>query len=140
MPRKSTGTVTSRPEPPFTLRVLGRPRIHAGREIELPTRKALAVTAYLAVHGPTTRSRLAALLWSDHGEDAARRNLRQELHRLQSTPVGPWIESRGDELALRLGADIDIDRFRCAAKAANDPEALALSRSSPRRPRRVMKT
>ena len=116
----------SRAEPPLTLHLLGRPRIRAGGEVELPTRKALALLAYLAVRGPTTRSRAAGLLWSDHDDDDARRNLRQELHRLNATKVAGWIETRDDELALRPGANTDVARLRAAAAAADDTGVLAL--------------
>lgn len=115
-------------ETPLVLRLLGRPSVSAGADVELPTRKALALLAYLAVAGPATRSRLASLLWSDQGDEDARRNLRQELHRLHATSAGPWILSHGDELALRPGADIDVERFRHAAAAGDHAEVARLWR------------
>lgn len=126
MPRTSTGRGRGRNESPLKLQLLGRPRIWVGSEIELPTRKALALLAYLALGGPTTRQHAATLLWSGHGDEDGRRNLRQELHRLKSTDVGRWIESRDDELALRPGADIDVANLRRAAAAAADAQILAL--------------
>lgn len=117
-----------RADPPLTLHLLGRPRIHVGREIELPTRKALALLACLAVGGPTTRLHAATLLWSDHDGNEARRNLRQELHRLNATEVAPWIEARDDELALRAGADCDVARLQNAATAGDAALVLTLYR------------
>lgn len=98
----------------LVLQLLGPPRVLLGMELALPTRKSLALTAFVALCGETTRSRLAALLWSDQPEEAARRNLRQELHRLNATPVGPWIQSSGEHLSLRPDADVDVENFRRA--------------------------
>lgn len=49
-----------------------------------PTDKVRALLAYLALEGkrPLRRETLATLLWSNWPDDAARRNLRQNLHRL----------------------------------------------------------
>ena len=113
---------------PLALRLLGRPETSAGPPFDLPTRKALALVAYLACAGETSRSRLAALLWGDQTAVDARRNLRQELHRLQATPAGPWIDARGDLLALRAGANSDVAEFRVAVARADDAGALALWR------------
>ena len=113
---------------PLALDLLGLPRVAQGEEIALPTRKALALLSYLALTGATTRARLAALLWSDQPEEDARRNLRQELHRLQSTPAGAWITVNGDELALHPTALIDVARFTAAAAAGDYAEAAALYR------------
>lgn len=112
----------------LALDLLGPPRIRVGQPIELPTRKALALVAYLAVHGPVSRPRAGALLWSDRDDVDARRNLRQELHRIHATALGDWIETRGDELALRPGADIDVDRLRRAAADHRDADVLAIHR------------
>ncbi|MBE2200040.1 MAG: winged helix-turn-helix domain-containing protein [Anaerolinea sp.] len=49
-----------------------------------PTDKVRALLAYLALEGerPLRRETLATLLWPDWPDDIARRNLRQNLHRL----------------------------------------------------------
>ncbi len=49
-----------------------------------PSDKVRALLAYLAIEGqrPLRRETLATLLWSDWPDDVARRNLRQNLHRL----------------------------------------------------------
>ncbi|MCC6196062.1 MAG: AAA family ATPase [Burkholderiales bacterium] len=128
MPRTPIEPAKSRVDEPLVLELLGQPRIRAGRAIELPTRKALALVAYVAVQGPITRMHAAALLWSDRDDGVARRSLRQELHRINATAVGPWIEARGDEIVLRPGTDVDVDRLRRAAASANDAEVLAIYR------------
>ncbi len=67
-------------------------------------RRTAALIAYLAVEGPTARSRLAGLLWGDVPEATARSNLRQALRRLRLAPQGPRV--RGDD-ALHLDAPLD---------------------------------
>ena len=53
-----------------------------GREISLATRKAKALTAYLALsdNAQDTRERLVGLLWSESDEEHARASLRQAVH------------------------------------------------------------
>jgi DNA-binding SARP family transcriptional activator/Flp pilus assembly protein TadD len=110
------------------LRLLGRPSIAAGSTFDLPTRKALALLAVLGCAGRTSRARLASMLWTDQAADDARRNLRQELHRLQSTPAGEWIVAAGDDLDLRAGALVDVRCFREAIARGEIDVALDLWR------------
>ncbi|MBI2205437.1 MAG: alpha/beta hydrolase, partial [Candidatus Rokubacteria bacterium] len=53
----------------------------SGAAIRLPTRKAEALLAYLALHGghAQPRDKLAALLWGDAPDVSARASLRQTL-------------------------------------------------------------
>jgi len=51
----------------------------ADQLLHLGARKAIALLAVLAVDGPSSRARLAALLWPNLDDGAARRNLRREL-------------------------------------------------------------
>lgn len=113
---------------PLELQLLGKPRIALGAEFALPTRKALALLAYVALAGPAPRAKLAALLWSDQPDDEARRNLRQELHRLNATPAGTWLNVTGDGVSLRDGADIDVNRLRAAADARDSAQVVQLYR------------
>ena len=63
------------------LRLFGRFGLSraSGDEIAIPGKKAQALLAYLALNQDHRRSRaeLAALLWSDRGEEQARHSLRQ---------------------------------------------------------------
>ncbi len=71
------------PDPTVLLELTGAPRAHAnGRSVELMLHDALLL-AWLALEGPTSRERLAALLWPASGADAARNALRQRLFRLR---------------------------------------------------------
>ena len=57
--------------------------LRGGQErFELEPKDALLL-AYLALEGPTSRARLATLLWPDVDEERARGNLRQRLLRLR---------------------------------------------------------
>jgi len=98
------------------LRLLGLPEVTVdGVACRLPTRKALALVAVLALEGRTKRSTLAGWLWSEQGLDSARKNLRQELHRLSETPLGAYLELGGDApdlLGLRGPLETDVGRFR----------------------------
>jgi DNA-binding SARP family transcriptional activator/predicted ATPase len=112
-----TNTVT------LELRLLGPPALRlAGAEISPPTRKSLALLAYLALEGSQPRGKLADLLWSDLDEDAARKNLRKELFRLRSSPLEPFIHTPEDRIEL-IGFDVDALRFANSTEA-NDAIAL----------------
>jgi DNA-binding SARP family transcriptional activator/TolB-like protein len=68
------------------IRLLGSPALfNAGQRFEHPSRKAMALLAYLAMRADEhiSRGHLAALLWGDSGEEQARANLRQTLTQLR---------------------------------------------------------
>ena len=62
-----------------TLLLLGAPRIeHDGEPIEVDTRKAIALVAYLAVTRERhVRDALAVLLWPEYNQSRARAALRR---------------------------------------------------------------
>lgn len=106
--------------------LLGRPHVAvAGFTVPVPTRKAMALLAYLAIKGPTARGTLAELLWSGQPADAAKRNLRQELHRLHKTPLADWIVADAEWLALREGYQLDLTRWRAALQGGSVPDLPA---------------
>lgn len=112
---------------PPRLRLLGQAGVWLeGGEVRLPTRKALALLAYLALDGPAPRSVLADLLWTELDEDTARKNLRQELHRLGGTPLGPFLALTPDTVALRGWEDSDAAQFQARLGANDLAGALAL--------------
>ena len=93
------------------LQLLGPPTIRlAGAEISPPTRKSLALLAYLALEGSQPRGKLADLLWSDLAEDAARKNLRKELFRLRGSPLEPFIHTPEDRIEL-IAVSVDAQQF-----------------------------
>jgi len=110
-------------ESALRIELLGAPRVlRAGEPLRLPVKKSLALLAYLALEGRATRAKLAALFWSDGDSEAARRNLRRELHRLREAGAGDLVVKAGDALALAQG-------MRC--DAADMLDALAAGAALP---------
>ena len=95
-----------------------------GVEYHLPTRKALALLTYLALEGTTKRNKLADLFWGELDEDDARKNLRQELHRLSKTPLATYLELRPETIGLTGIFDSDVSRFRRFVAEGNLEQAL----------------
>lgn len=91
--------------PTLNLSFLGPPRIELdGLAVEIPTRKAVALLAYLAVTGqPQSRERLAALFWPESDTEHARGALRAALAALRRNLGDDWITTEGDVLSVRLG-------------------------------------
>jgi DNA-binding SARP family transcriptional activator len=92
-------------------------RPHSGSPLALPTRKARALLAYLAVPlgRAHPREKLAALLWGDMPDAQARGNLRQALSRLQKAWAGvavPGMIFQSDTVALDPSAvEVDVAAF-----------------------------
>jgi DNA-binding SARP family transcriptional activator len=106
----------------LALTLIGPPRVRwRGQEVAFPTRKSLALLAYLALSRvPVDRDELAELLWTH----ARKRNLRTELHRLRRLPgAATWL-LEGDH--LRLASECDATRFEQAVESERFAEALAL--------------
>ncbi len=69
--------------PPVALQLLGAPFVSVGgQRLSLTATDALLL-AWLALEGPSSRERLAALLWPASSAEAARNALRQRLFRLR---------------------------------------------------------
>ena len=105
------------------LLLLGPPRIETGGSpLEVDTRKAVALLAYLALtRRRHTRDALCALLWPEHGQTRARAALRRTLSSLARARTEGWLEVERETVGLVEGeAWVDVDRFRsllaeCAA-------------------------
>src|SRR5258705_13425660 len=85
----------------------------AGSPLVLPTRKARALLAYLALPlgRAHSREKLAALLWGDMPDAQARGNLRQALsriHRAWARVAVPGLLLHGDTVALDPSA-VEVD-------------------------------
>ncbi|MBA2619314.1 MAG: AAA family ATPase [Rubrobacter sp.] len=95
--------------------LLGAPRVeHDGVPVEVDTRKAIALVAYLAVTGRRhTRDALAALLWPEYNQARSRAALRRTLSSLRDARAEGWlrVDREGVDLA-RDGILVDVDRFR----------------------------
>ncbi len=106
-------------------RLLGRAVFLNGeRQLRSPSEKVLALIAFLSLEGKSSRSSVAALLWVDSIEIDARRNLRQELFRLQRGAFGAWFEVEAESLSL--AADVRVDAVRFLELEAASEVELAL--------------
>jgi len=113
------------------LSLLGPFRLEADAEIALPSRKAQALLAYLALPAgrPHRRDKLASLLWADRGDTAARHNLRMALSQIAKAirpgaKNGAAIVAAGDKIAVDPAA-FDVDAAQLERLVADgSPEAL----------------
>lgn len=109
------------------LLLLGSPELWlGGQRLSLPTRKLLGLLAYLALEGPTPRSKLANLLW-DTEEERARANLRGEVYRLKKAAVGEILQEDHGKLALH-GVHTDLEEFERLCAGQHWAEAAPLYR------------
>lgn len=85
-----------------------------GRPLDVDTRKATALLAYLAITGrPARRDTLASLLWPETNPDRARSALRRTLSTLRSALDGRWLETDRDLVSLgKDGVSLDVAEFR----------------------------
>ncbi|GGK89124.1 hypothetical protein GCM10010844_04570 [Deinococcus radiotolerans] len=112
----------------LVLRTLGVPRaaVH-GAALDV-TGKSLALLMFLGVEGETPREVLADLLWSEQGEDAARRNLRVQLHRMKAAGLTEWLEVGPGAVALRGPVEVDLHQLRAALASGDAPGAAGFAR------------
>ena len=114
---------------PLQLTLLGgfQARIGSGPALSLPTRKAQALLAYLALPAGRAhpRDKLATLLWGDSAEGPARNSLRQALFALRRVLPAGGVRVEGDVIALDPAAvDVDVAAFERGV-AEGTPAALA---------------
>jgi DNA-binding SARP family transcriptional activator len=94
--------------------LLGPPRVERdGVPIQVDTRKAIALLAYLAMaperHG---RDALAGLLWPDHDQEHARGALRRTLSTLNKALGAGWLAADRTTVGFaRTGYRLDVERF-----------------------------
>ena len=100
----------------LTLAFLGPPRVErGGAPLEVDTRKAIALLAYLAVTGQAhRRDALAALLWPEYDQSHARASLRRTLSVLKRGLADQWLEVGRETIGLKPGAQVwlDVEQFR----------------------------
>jgi predicted ATPase/DNA-binding SARP family transcriptional activator len=102
-----------------TISLLGAPRIeHDGVPIEVDTRKATALAAYLAVtRRGHTRDALAGLLWPEYNQTRARAALRRTLSSLGKARQEGWLLTDRESVDLAHD-DIGVDVVRFEALLA----------------------
>lgn len=108
----------------LNLWLLGTPEVHHhGQPVTFPTRKVLALLAYLATESrPHSREKLAVLFWPDSHQGAARGTLRSTLARLREALGGGTEASHivVERELIRLERDSDIESDLHALVAAHD--------------------
>ena len=94
--------------------LLGSPRVESGgATIQMDTRKAFALLAYLAVTAEGhTRDTLATLLWPDYDQTRARAALRRTLSTLKKAVGDDHLEISRESIALRTGDSVWIDSLQ----------------------------
>ena len=100
---------------PLRIALLVPPLIEVdGRPLDVDTRKATALLAYLAFTGrPARRDSLAGLLWPETNPDRARATLRRTLSTLKSALDSRFIEIGRDTVALATSAIwFDVEELR----------------------------
>lgn len=100
-------------------------RLESGGPIALPTKKAQALLAYLAMPPgqPHARDALGALLWGDMGDAQARGSVRKALSWLRRE-LGDALVTEGHDVSLDPGrVVVDVQAFERGATEA-DPDAL----------------
>lgn len=97
--------------PSLSLSFLGPLRIeHHSSPVEVSTRKAIALLAYLAVTAETqSRETLAALLWPQSDQKRARGSLRYTLSALRKELGAAWLVSDRQSVGLNWEAGIRVD-------------------------------
>jgi len=95
--------------------LLGAPCVeYEGKEIEVDTRKAIALLAYLAVtRRRQARDSLSGLLWPEYNQTRARAALRRTLSSLGGARAAGWLVA--DRESVDLARDevwVDVDLFR----------------------------
>ena len=111
--------------PALAISLLGEPSValpHGSTARGVGAAKGLALLAYLTLEpGSHSREELAALLWGDSPDEAARASLRQALKRLR-TAVGEALHVDRTSVELRGPVECDVAAFLAAA-AAGSPRA-----------------
>jgi len=99
----------------LALFLLGPPRIERDSVIiNVDTRKATALIAYLAVTGQRySRDALATLLWPEYDQANARSALRRTLSTLNKALAGNWLDTEREAIGLakNLSLWLDVDEF-----------------------------
>ena len=100
----------------LSISLFGTPQIKIDDDpIELETKKATALLAYLAVTKKAQRrDSLVLMLWPDSEQSQGRTILRQTLYSLNKSLGGHWLESDREAISVRDDADlwIDVHQFR----------------------------
>jgi DNA-binding SARP family transcriptional activator/Flp pilus assembly protein TadD len=97
------------------IRLLGSPQVTLdGEDVEVDTRKAIALLAYLAIEKSADRDSLAALFWADSPPERARATLRRTLSALRGGVGHDVIGADRNQVELVGSFWLDVDHFLTA--------------------------
>lgn len=98
------------------VRLFGSPTVTVdGEPIEVDTRKAIALLAYLAIETSADRDALAALFWADSSPDRAKATLRRTLSALRGGAGPDSLETDRQQVRLKTHQS-DVARFERAVE------------------------
>jgi DNA-binding SARP family transcriptional activator/tetratricopeptide (TPR) repeat protein len=94
------------------IRLLGSPQVTVDSvQVEVDTRKAIAMLAYLTVEQSADRDTLANLFWAESSPERSRATLRRTLSSLRSG-IGPsWIQADRNRVTVTEGYACDFHEF-----------------------------
>ncbi|GEM82921.1 ATP-binding protein [Meiothermus hypogaeus] len=105
------------------LELLGVPVLQIQtRQLRPVERKTAGILAYLTLEGPTSRSKLAGLLWPESSEATARNNLAQALRRLKQASGVELV--RGADVLELQGLEVDVAALEVAHFAGRHAEVV----------------
>lgn len=94
------------------IRLFGSPEVTVdSSHVEVDTRKAIAMLAYLAIEHSADREALAALFWADSSPERARATLRRTLSALRGGVGTDVLRADRNRVELVTGFRSDIDQF-----------------------------
>jgi DNA-binding SARP family transcriptional activator/tetratricopeptide (TPR) repeat protein len=121
-------TQRRRADPRLDIRLLGPPEVLVnGRPLRVDTRKAIAILALVAAEGRAfARDELAALLWPDSDDMAARGALRRTLSTMRAAiGDGPLVIDRSRVDIDRRMVRVDLDIVDAAMRSQDRPTLAA---------------
>ena len=94
------------------IRLLGAPLVTVdGEPIDVDTKKAIAILAYLVIEGMADREALAGIFWGDSPPERARATLRRTLSALRSAVGSTAIQADRSRIGLTIGHRSDVAAF-----------------------------
>ena len=104
----------------LAVNLLGPPEVSIdGRPIEVDTRKAIALLAYLVVEKTAPRDTLALLLWAESSQERARATLRRTLSALRAASGSEMIEADRNRVTLVGDFTSDLDMVNTELEATS---------------------
>jgi predicted ATPase/DNA-binding SARP family transcriptional activator len=112
--------------------LLGVPSIELNElPVELDTRKAVALLAYLATTGKRhSRDALATMLWSEYDQQRSRAALRRTLSVLKSAVGGFGLKIERESLGLDPEADVWLDLYAFRSRIAECSKETEITAAS----------